>query len=370
MLAAPLFFSVLINTGGWCACAAESTCSVRTNLVTSNVTSTRITASTWARQREAILTSMQLVMGPLPDDAKRVALDLQVDESVVLAKVKRLRISFAVEAGDRVPAYLLIPKGVTSKLPAVLCLHQTTPIGKDEPVGLGGNENLHYAIELAERGYVTLAPDYPNFGGYRCDPYKLGYASATMKGIWNHMRAVDLLHSLAEVDASRIGCIGHSLGGHNTLFLAVFDIRIKALVSSCGFNSFFKYYGGHLAGWSHPGYMPRIASVYGSDPKKIPFDFTEVISAIAPRPLFINAPLGDSNFEVSGVKDCVAAARPVYELLGARDGLVAMYPAGGHDFPPTVREAAYAFLDQALKPMPTAKTPTSGAAEVGRSHLR
>ncbi len=49
----------------------------------------------------------------------------------------------------------------------------------------------------------------------------MGYASATMKGIWKHMRAVDLVASLAEVDPERIGAIGHSLGGHNAIFAAV-----------------------------------------------------------------------------------------------------------------------------------------------------
>ena len=42
-----------------------------------------------------------------------------------------------------------------------------------------------------------------------------------MKGIWNHMRAVDLLQSLPEVDPNRIGCIGHSLGGHLALSFAL-----------------------------------------------------------------------------------------------------------------------------------------------------
>ena len=51
--------------------------------------------------------------------------------------------------------------------------------------------------------------------------------SATMKGIVNHRRAVDLLASLPEVDPRRIGVIGHSLGGHNSLFVAAFDPRIK-----------------------------------------------------------------------------------------------------------------------------------------------
>jgi len=188
--------------------------------------------------------------------------------------------------------------------------------------------------------------------GLQFDPYAAGYASATMKGIWNHMRAIDVLEAAAEVDAGRIGCIGHSLGGHNSIFLAAFDDRVKAVVSSCGFNSFAKYYGGNLAGWSHAGYMPRIASLYASDPRRMPFDFTELLAALAPRAVFVNAPLHDSNFEVAGVRDCLAAAAPVYALLGAADKLVAVHPDSGHDFPPAVRTAAYEFLDAALKRTP------------------
>jgi dienelactone hydrolase len=308
------------------------------------------TAEDWQKRREHILSNIQLVMGPLPDVSNKVPLDMRIVEEVKLAKVKRRKIMFATERADRAPAYLLIPDNHKSRLPAVLCLHQTTRIGKAEPAGVGGNRNLHYALELAEKGYVTLAPDYPNFGEYEFDPYEHRYASATMKGIWNHMRAIDLLQSLPYVDPERIGSIGHSLGGHNTLFVAVFDTRIKAMVSSCGFNSFFKYYSGDLTGWSHRGYMPRIASAYGKDPAKMPFDFTEIIGALAPRPLFINAPLKDRNFEVSGVFDCVKAAGPVYGLLGAKGNLAPVHPDVGHEFPPAVRQAAYAFLDKALRP--------------------
>jgi pimeloyl-ACP methyl ester carboxylesterase len=266
-----------------------------------------------------------------------------------LPKFVRKKITFASEKDDRVPAYLFIPNDLKGKAPAMLCLHQTTSIGKAEPAGMGPKINLHYAKELAERGYVTLAPDYPGYGDYKIDVYGRGYVSATMKGLWNHMRAIDLLQSLPEVDKERIGCIGHSLGGHNSLFVAVFDERIKVVVTSCGFNSFFKYQKGNLAGWSHAGYMPRIAAVYGKDPAKMPFDFTEVIGAIAPRRLFINAPLRDSCFEVSGVRDCVEAAKPVYALFGASRNMAVLYPDSEHDFPPEVREAAYAFLDATLK---------------------
>ena len=306
------------------------------------------TAADWKIRRAHILGEMRMVMGPMPSEKRRVALEVQVTEEVEGDKWVRRRLTYAPEAGDRVPAYLFIPKGLTGKVPGVLCLHQTTGLGKGEPAGVGGLPNLHYAQELAERGFVTLAPDYPNFGDYQLDPYAHGYVSATMKGIWNHRRALDLLQSLPEVDGKRLGCIGHSLGGHNTLFLAAFDERVKVAVSSCGFNAFPKYMGGDLTGWSHRGYMPRIAELYHRNPAEMPFDFTEVLAAIAPRAVYINAPTGDDNFEVSGVKDCLAAARPVFALLRVGDRLVAEHPDCAHDFAPETRERAYAFLARAL----------------------
>jgi dienelactone hydrolase len=308
------------------------------------------TAEDWPKRRAHILASMELVMGPLPEASKKVPLDLEMVEEFKSEKFLRKKITFATEKGDRVPAYLFLPLGSKGKGPAVLCLHQTNgKLGKSEPAGVGGNANSHYAQHLAERGYVTLAPDYPNFGEYTFDPYRNGYQSATMKGIWNHMRAVDLLISLPEVDADRIGAIGHSLGGHNSIFVAAFDPRIRCIVSNCGFNSFTKYYGGNLKGWSHAGYMPRILKEYDADPRKMPFDFTEVIAALAPRPFLAISPVNDSNFDVSGVKDCISAAQPVYELLGAKEKLSANYPDCKHDFPAESRKVAYEWLDRWLK---------------------
>ncbi len=305
-------------------------------------------ASDWPLRRAHILANLQLVMGPLPPEDRKVAPDVHVYDELKLQKYVRKTISFASEAGDRVPAILLIPNDLKGRVPAMLCLHQTRDLGKLEPIGMGVR-NLAYAAELAERGMVAIAPDYPGFGDYKIDAYAKGYVSTTMKGIWNHRRAVDVLQALPEVDPARIGVIGHSLGGHNSLFVATFEPRIKAAVTSCGFNAFPKYYGGNLKGWSHKGYMPRIDTEYGKDPKRMPFDFPEILAAIAPRAVFINAPLKDANFEVSGVRDCVAAAAPVFELLGAKDALQAVYPDAAHDFPPEVRKLAYEFLDGALK---------------------
>ncbi|MGH9961260.1 MAG: alpha/beta hydrolase, partial [Pyrinomonadaceae bacterium] len=237
---------------------------------------------------------MQKVMGPLPDKSPRPPA-FEILEEELAGAVRRQKLTFVSELfgnePDRVSAYLMIPASVQpgGRAPAMLCLHQTTRIGKAEPAGLGGKPDLHYALELARRGYVTLAPDYPNFGDYRCDPYAHGYVSATMKGILNHRRAIDLLQSLSQVDSERIGVIGHSLGGHNSLFLAAFDQRAKAVVTSCGFTSFKKYMKGDLSGWSHKGYMPRIADVYGKDPAKMPFDFSDILCSLAPRAVYIHA---------------------------------------------------------------------------------
>jgi dienelactone hydrolase len=302
----------------------------------------------WPQRRERILASMQEVMGPLPKSPHGPPV-VTIVEEVKLPQMVRRKITFDSGDGDSVPAYLFLPAGERRRRPAVLCLHQTVAIGKQEPAGLGGKTNLHYAAELAERGFITLAPDYPGFGDYHADSYSMGYLSATMKGIRNHRRAVDVLASMPEVDPRRIGVIGHSLGGHNSLFLAVFEPRVAAVVTSCGFTSFHKYKGGDLTGWSHKGYMPRIASVYQKSPDRMPFDFTDVLAAIAPRPIFINAPLHDDNFDAAGVDDCVKSAQSVYSgVFHKPAGLRVVHPDCAHDFPPEVRKQAYDFLDAAL----------------------
>ncbi len=304
------------------------------------------------RRRHDILAGMSLAIGSMPEPDRRVPLDVQVSAEEQADGYIRKRISFAPEPGDRVPAWLLIPDGRTSKGPAMLCLHQTTGIGKGEPAGLGGLENLHYAHELAKLGFVCIVPDYPSFGDYPYDFRTQGqhYASGSMKAIWNNVRAIDVLECLPDVDPDRIGCIGHSLGGHNTLFTAAFDARIRAAVTSCGFTSFHNYYEGNLAGWTSDRYMPRIRDRYRNDPARVPFDFYEVLSAIAPRSIFVNAPVADSNFENNGVRKVVAEATRAQQIYGDTAGqVVARYPDCGHDFPDEVREEAYRWLQERLK---------------------
>lgn len=311
----------------------------------------------WEIRRGHLLAHMQTVMGPLPKPEQPVPLDMKVLEEKPIENFVRKKISYHTDSKDRrVNAYLFLPKETTKKVAAVLCLHQTITIGKEEPAGLGRNANLQYALHLAQRGYVTLAPDYPSFGEYEYDfAPKHGYISGSMKAVYDNIRAIDLLQSLPEVDGERIGCVGHSLGGHNTMFTAIFEPRIKAMVSSCGFTRFHKYYGGRLKGWTSTRYMPLIDKRYHNSPNEVPFDFTEIVAAFAPRPFFTNSPLHDDNFEVSGVRDVIDVATPIYELYGKVENLQAIYPDAAHSFPPDARDLAYDFFDKHLGHTPPTK---------------
>lgn len=334
------------------------------------------TPAQWAWRRVHIQQAMQQVMGPLPGPDRRIPLTVVLESREETPHYVRVKLRYTADAGDEVPALLLVPRRIAleegslrgsvvphesadsrSRLPAMLCLHPTNPDGKAQTAGLVGPSTRHYGHELAARGYVCLIPDYPSFGDYkgydfqrRTEDGSLLYSSGSMKAIWNNIRAIDLLESLDWVDRDRIGAIGHSLGGHNALFTAVFEPRLAVVVTSCGFTAFHDYYRGDLKGWTSDRYMPRIRDLFGNDPDRMPFDFPEVLAAIAPRPVYINAPLHDSNFDVGGVRTCVAAARPVYALWGAEERLTVEYPDCGHDFPDDVRQRVYAWLDQQLRP--------------------
>lgn len=317
-------------------------------------------AADWQKRRAEILQGMQSVMGKFPGDDRRVALDVKVEEESDAGSYVRRLITYQSEPDSRTPAYLCIPKDVLAgqrKTQAVLCLHPTdNTVGHKVVVGLGGRAGRQYAAELAERGYVTLSPSYPHLANYWPNLGGLGYVSGTMKAIWDSSRGCDLLASLEYVDDSRgFGAIGHSLGGHNAIYSAVFDQRITVIASSCGFDAYPDYYDGvervwfFGAGWCQIRYMPRLSN-YRGRLNEIPYDFTEMLGALAPRPFFVNAPLHDGNFRWKSVDRCATAARPVYELLGAKDALTIRHPDSDHNFPDDMREEAYRTIDAVLRP--------------------
>ncbi len=317
------------------------------------------TSDQWAGRRAEILGGMHSVMGQFPENLPRSQPTMKVIEQADCDSYIRQLIEYESQPGCMTPAYLCIPKTALNqppaKVPAVLCLHPTdNQVGHKVVVGLGGRPNRQYAGELAERGYVTIAPSYPLLANYQPDLETLGWKSGTLKAVFDNIRAIDLLQTLPYVDQDAIGAIGHSLGGHNAVYTAVFDERIKAIVSSCGLDSYLDYYDGapnvwvRGKGWTSDRYMPRLADFAGRL-DEIPFDFHEMIAALAPRHTLIVAPLHDSNFRAASVDRVAAAAKEVFELFGAGEKLRVEHPDCGHDFPDQMRETAYQLFDTVLK---------------------
>jgi dienelactone hydrolase len=312
----------------------------------------------WERRRAEILGAMQEVMGALPSKTRRCPLNVRVEQEQDCGAYLRRLITYESEPTSRVPAYLLIPKATAAtkrKLPGVLALHPTDmEYGHRVTVEKLRAHYRAYGHDLAERGFVVLAPAYPLMANYQPDLKTLGYESGTMKAIWDNIRGLDLLDTLPSVKHRRYGVVGHSLGGHNAIFTAVFDDRIKVVISSCGFDSFLDYYGGDDAnwqperGWCQTRYMPKLAD-YRGRLAEIPFDFHELIGALAPRPVFVSAPLRDENFRWQSVDEIVAAASPAFGLYRARPNLRVEHPDCPHDFPEAVRAQAYGFLEAKLK---------------------
>jgi neutral ceramidase len=333
-------------------------------------------ARDWELRRREILHGVELAMGALPDRSALPPPDVRVRATIEGDLYLRHEIDFDIEPGDRLSADLWVPRNRPegARFPAMVALHQTDAPGRRIVAGESASPHHQYAVELVRRGYVVIAPDYPSFGGYDWDFEADRYDSGSMKGVFNHMRCVDVLVARDDVDPLRIGAIGHSLGGHNAIFLGAFDRRVGAVVTSCGWCPFHEYYGGKIAGWSGPRYMPRLRELYDLDPDRVPFDFYELVASIAPRGFFTNSPIGDANFDVGGVRRAMPIVAKVWELLDAPEGrLEARYPEVGHDFPTATRVEAYRFLDRVLEhdsadprslalPSPAAGTVWSGTA--------
>lgn len=308
------------------------------------------TAFDAGQRRAQTQAAMQAVLGTLPDSYRRVPLDVKVLSESAANGYTRRKITYASDPTSRVTAYLLIPNDAKPGGRAVICLHDDTPLGKDEPAGLGGRDSMHYADELACRGFVCLVPDYPSYGE---DHYDLKanadkFASGAMKAVWDNVRGIDLLETLPEVNPKRIGILGHGLGGQNALLTAALDYRVSAVASSCGFTSFACYNGGDLTRLADPRQMPRLATAYGLDPARIPFDFAEVLASLVPRHVYVYAPLHDSVNGAEGARRAVEAAAPIYQLRRANGALKLVAPDAARDFPADARAEVYAWLEQRL----------------------
>jgi dienelactone hydrolase len=160
------------------------------------------------------------------------------------------------------------------------------------------------------------------------------------KYVWDARRALDYLETRPEVDASRLGMIGHSLGGQETLFTTAIDTRIRAAVSSCGFGSLRTLKRDRI-NHNYALFVPGLANQS---------DYGAVLALVAPRPFFVAARTEDPIFPKDGIEETVATARRAYAALDAADRLGTFFEPGTHAFSTTMRAAAYTWLDQWLAP--------------------
>ena len=271
--------------------------------------------------------------------------------------------------GERVTAWLLRPAdegraASDGPLPGVLAIHPHAGqyhLGKSETAGLIGNPDWHYGLELARRGYTVLCPDLLGFedrrppaeqraahsGALEDRSYELWLgkvlavqgSSLQARYISDLSRALDVLADQPGVDADRLGCIGHSGGGQETLWLAWYDERVKVAVSAGGVSLLSVIIANSInhmmAMW-----VPRLLTVC---------DLDGVVAGIAPRACLLTHGESDPIFPLDGVRRIASAAEATYQDRGAPDCFALRIFPVGHLFPPDMREVAYQWLDRWLK---------------------
>ena len=225
-----------------------------------------------------------------------------------------------------IPAYLSIPKGVTAKTPAVLCIHGHVPGGKESVISGNGEFGSPYGRDLAEQGVITLCPDNAGMGERAhpsggCDFLwrRLNYLGYDLTGyrVYDLMRGVDYLQSLPEVDEGRIGIAGLSGGCWLGIVHAALDERVRAAVLSGYFTTFAQTsWFGHCI-CHHPKGIGELC------------EMPDIAGLIAPRPIFVEWGTEDVS---RPVHPAFEIAQRIYRAANAGDQITLQEFEAGHLF--------------------------------------
>jgi len=233
-----------------------------------------------------------------------------------------------------IPGMIAIPKGRNKRLPAVICLHGTGESREflmEQPLVERNSSLTGWARELARRGFVTIAITQfshpPRHEPYDWEFPKLlpAYGQTAMGWLVSDvLSCVDYLHTRPEIDTERIAVGGFSLGGIAAFYSFVVDDRISAGFTFCGGVGSIRHLvrEGNTRFHSVYYYVPEIVSEN--------LDHTQLVSAIAPRPLFVYGTTEDAGMPVSGVRAFENEAIKAYDSFGAKDKLRIVIDNGQH----------------------------------------
>lgn len=289
------------------------------------------------------------LLGPNP---LKCSLDSVILESKDCGKYIQEKIEYNVEKYERISAYILLPKEINDKAPAIFCHHQHSSnynVAKSEIIGLIGDPDLAYAKELANNGYIAFAPDsvafeernwhYNHEEWWGIEYFEL--ATRLIKGetllgktLSDISVGIDYLLSRNEVDNNNIGFLGHSYGGRMALIVPAYDRRIKVSVSNCFCINF--------KSSILKNSKTRIAMEL-CVPGILKFgDIEDIVKLIEPCSLLISAAEDDKwSRDAKEIYDYAKNSFVKGELK------LKIWP-GGHAFSKEMRKEAYSFLNNHL----------------------
>ncbi|HID07462.1 MAG TPA: alpha/beta fold hydrolase, partial [Armatimonadetes bacterium] len=205
---------------------------------------------------------------------------------------------------------------------------------------------------FARNGFVVFCYDQIGFGT-RIEEVTHFYErhpkwSLLGKMVHDARAALDALEHLEFIDPKRVFVVGYALGGMVALHLCALDERPAGIASICGFTPMRldtpeKPTGG-IRRWSHL-YMllPQLGFFIGHE-ERIPYDYHELLSLIAPRHCLIIAPQLDREATLQDVRQCIEVAHRVYEFLGVPERLQLITPDDYNRFGPEMQALAINWL--------------------------
>lgn len=308
------------------------------------------TAADWARRREEIRAEWVSLMGPWPALIPHPKVERLAENEREGLSQRRVRVEIA--PGQTGEGWLLRPKGA-GPFPAVLVVYYEP----ETSIGVNPKQPFRdYAWQLARRGFVTLAIGTPGgdarkpaLGEARCQP--LSFHAYVAANCWQ------VLADLPEVDAARIGVVGHSYGGKWALFagalwekfaaVAVSDPGIMFDETRSSINYWEPWYLGWEAGRTRtPGLVTPENPRTGAYAEMIRRgrDLHEIHALLAPRPFLVSGGAEDPVSRWTALNHLVA----IHRLLGFEER-VGMTNRKDHSPDEAANGKVYAFFEHFLK---------------------